>query len=146
MAARSRLPLIRSLATAVRSATRPGSPAIAERLSSVPRLVRATTSGRYAGTTLPRLALVAAALAYVVSPVDLMPEGLLGVFGLADDAMVLSWLAAAFLTETESFLSWERSGGTTAGYAAAYATAPGTPFPPAGYPQDAPTVPGSVRR
>ncbi len=142
MAARSRLPLLRSLVAAVRSATRPGSPAMGERLSAFPRLVRATSSGRYAGTSLGRLALLVGAAAYVISPIDLMPEGLLGVFGLADDAMVLSWLAAAFLTETESFLSWERGGAGRP----AYAQGPGTAFPRAGYPQDDATVSGAVRR
>ncbi|MCI1261341.1 MAG: DUF1232 domain-containing protein [Tetrasphaera jenkinsii] len=143
MATRSRLPLLRSLATAVRSATRPGSPGFGDRLAALPRLIRATRSGQYAGTSVGRLAMLAVAAAYIVSPVDLLPEGALFVFGLADDAMVLSWLAAAFLTETESYLAWER------GHAApgAYAATPGTPFPSAsattGWPQD--SVPGSVR-
>ena len=56
------------------------------------------------------LALLAAAVAYVISPVDLVPEGALLLFGVLDDAMVLSWLAAALVTETESFLTWERGG------------------------------------
>jgi len=30
--------------------------------------------------------------------------------GLADDAMVLGWLAAALVTETESYLAWEDTG------------------------------------
>ncbi|MEI2779586.1 MAG: YkvA family protein [Tetrasphaera sp.] len=135
MAIRSRLPLIRTLASAVRSATRPGAPALGARLGALPRLVRATTAGTYNGTTIGRLALLGAALAYVVSPVDLMPEGLLLAFGLADDAMVLSWLAATFLTETDAYLAWERAAAGQPSPDGAAPTYPGTPFAqPAGYP------------
>lgn len=98
---------IRSIGVALRRATRPGSPGMGERLTSIPRMVTATLRGEYAGTSRKRLALLLAAALYVVSPVDLMPEGLLMVFGLGDDALVLTWLAAALVNETESFLGWE---------------------------------------
>lgn len=111
MALYRRIPVIRNFATALRIATRPGSPSFMERLSAVPRMVRATRSGEYTGISLGRLALLAAAVGYVVSPIDLMPEGLLLVFGLADDAMVVSWIAATLVRETESFLEWERGVG-----------------------------------
>ena len=29
-------------------------------------------------------------------------------FGLADDAVVMSWIAATVVNETESYLAWER--------------------------------------
>jgi len=48
------------------------------------------------------------ALLYVVSPIDLVPELLLPILGLGDDALVISWIAASLINETESFLSWER--------------------------------------
>jgi len=100
--------VLRTLATAVRTATRPGSASMGERLGSIPRLVRATVRGEYRGTTTSRLFLMAAAVAYVVSPFDLVPEAFLTIFGLADDAVVVSWVAAALVNETESFLAWER--------------------------------------
>lgn len=140
MAARSRLLLVRSLLTAARTATRPGAPGLGERMSALPRMARAARSGHYRGITLTRLGLMVAAIAYIVSPVDLIPEGLLAVFGLADDAIVLTWLAAAVINETESYLSWEK--GAAGPYAAGAWAA-------AGGPQDAPaaqTVPGSVLR
>jgi uncharacterized membrane protein YkvA (DUF1232 family) len=71
--------------------------------------VRATFSGEYPGATKGRLFLIAAAVAYVVSPFDLVPEAFLTVFGLADDAFVVSWIAAAVINETESYLAWERT-------------------------------------
>lgn len=98
----------RSLATAFRTATRAGTPGVAARLGSIPRLVMATLGGEYAGTTRRRLLAIAGALLYVVSPIDLVPEMLLSFVGLADDALVISWIAASLINETESFLLWER--------------------------------------
>ena len=106
--AMNRFGAFRSIATAVRTATRPGSPGPGERLMSLPRLFRATVRGEYAGTTRGRLLMVLGAVAYVVSPIDLIPELALSVFGLADDAVVVSWIAATVVNETESFLAWER--------------------------------------
>ncbi len=106
---RSRLGLLATLAAAVRSALRPGSPGLRERAYAVPRLVRAALRGDYPQLTRGHLALLAAAVAYVVSPIDLLPEGLLGVFGLADDTVVLGWLVAALVNDTEGFLQWERA-------------------------------------
>lgn len=106
--ARSRVVLLTTFYRAARIAMRPGGPTVLERLSAMPRLVSSALSGRYTGVSAGRLAMMAAAVAYVVSPVDLVPEGALLFFGVLDDAMVLSWLAAALVTETESFLGWER--------------------------------------
>ena len=49
-----------------------------------------------------------AAAGYLVSPLDLIPEAVLPVIGLADDALVLSWLATQLVEETEAFLAWEK--------------------------------------
>jgi uncharacterized membrane protein YkvA (DUF1232 family) len=99
---------LRSLATAFRNATRPGTPGVAARLTSLPRLVWATFTGEYAGTSRARLLAVVAALLYVVSPVDLVPELVLPFVGLGDDAVVIGWIAVALINDTESFLRWER--------------------------------------
>lgn len=109
MAAKSmRWGAFRSLGTAFRTATRPGTPGVGTRLASLPRLVWATVKGDYAGTSRRRLLLVVGALLYVVSPVDLVPELALPLLGLGDDALVISWIAAALINDTESFLGWER--------------------------------------
>src|SRR6185312_2379124 len=94
---------------AVRLAVKPGGPGLGERLSSVPRLVRATFRGEYTGTTRGRLLLVAGAILYVISPVDLLPEMILPLVGLADDAVVLSGIAAWLVNETAAYLAWERT-------------------------------------
>ena len=56
---------------------------------------------------------------------NLLPEALLGAFGLADDAVVGSWLAAQLVTETEEFLAWERSTGRGSGHGAGRDAVPG---------------------
>lgn len=121
MAPIRRFGAFRTLASALRTAARPGSPAMGERLASVPRLFRTTFNGEYAGTTRGRLLMVLGAIAYVVSPIDFVPEALFSVFGLADDAMVVSWIAATVINETESFLAWERSAPAAAASASARA-------------------------
>ena len=121
----SKVTTFKSLATAIRIATRPGGPSMVERAQAVPRLVKAVRSGEYTGTSAGRLLMIAGAAGYLVSPVDLLPEALLGAFGLADDAVVGSWLAAQLVTETEAFLEWERSTGRGTGHGAGADAVPG---------------------
>jgi len=98
----------RSLATAFRTATRPGTPGVGVHLASLPRLAWATIRGEYAGTSRGRLLAIMGALLYVISPIDLVPEMFVPLLGLGDDALVISWIAATLINETESFLGWER--------------------------------------
>jgi uncharacterized protein DUF1232 len=83
-----------------------GGPGLGARLAALPRMMKATASGEYDGGV--RIAMMAAAVAYVASPIDLVPEGLLLVLGLADDAVLIAWTAGAILSETDRFLAWER--------------------------------------
>ncbi len=103
----SRIKLAAAAASLMRASGRPGAPTLSQRAQAVPRLIRATLDRSYAGTTVKRLGLVAAALAYVVSPVDLLPELVVPVLGAADDAVVLGWAIKAFVGETDRFLAWE---------------------------------------
>jgi hypothetical protein len=82
-----------------------GGPGLGKRIAALPRMIRASARGEYDGGL--RVALMTAATVYVVSPVDFIPEGFLAVFGLADDAIMVAWLAGAVLSETERFLAWE---------------------------------------
>lgn len=97
-----------SLAHAARSSAQPGSPSWGQRLAALPRMGSLAWSGDYPGLSRQRLALMVAAAVYVVAPVDLMPEGILGLFGLGDDAVAIAWLAATLVGETQSFLEWEQ--------------------------------------
>ncbi|MEV1332263.1 YkvA family protein [Micromonospora costi] len=93
-----------ALAQALAAGSR-GGPSIGTRLAALPRMIRATARGEYDGGL--RLALMTAATAYIVSPIDLLPEIPLAIFGLADDAVMVTWLAGSVLAETERFLEWE---------------------------------------
>jgi uncharacterized membrane protein YkvA (DUF1232 family) len=85
---------------------RRGGPSVSKRLAALPRMLKATAKGEYDGGL--RVALMAAAAAYVISPIDLVPEAFLLVLGLADDAVMIAWLAGSVLSETERFLDWEK--------------------------------------
>jgi uncharacterized membrane protein YkvA (DUF1232 family) len=82
-----------------------GGPPLGRRLAAIPRMMKETAAGRYDGGM--RLAMITAAAVYVVSPIDVVPEAFLLVVGLADDALMVAWLAGAVLDETERFLTWE---------------------------------------
>jgi uncharacterized membrane protein YkvA (DUF1232 family) len=77
-----------------------------QRVASLPGLVRDTLSGRYDGLGKGRLAMMALALAYIVSPVDLVPEALLTIPGLMDDAAVAAWLIATLVGATSAYRTW----------------------------------------
>lgn len=118
--------LAATVVAALRANDRPGAPNAFDRAQCLPRLVRATIDGSYAGTKPARLALVAAAAAYVVSPVDLVPDAVLPVIGLADDIVVATWAVRTLVEEADRFLSWEAGQGGP--YAGPGLGATGPPF------------------
>jgi uncharacterized membrane protein YkvA (DUF1232 family) len=83
-----------------------GGPTLGKRLAALPRMIKAAAKGEYDGGW--RVAMMAAATAYVVSPIDVIPEAFLLILGLADDAVMITWLAGTVLSETERFLEWEQ--------------------------------------
>ncbi|MEU4693388.1 YkvA family protein [Actinoplanes sp. NPDC023714] len=95
-----------ALARALTAGSR-GGPSLATRLAALPRMLSAVRRGEYDGGV--RLAMMAAATVYVVSPIDAIPEAFVWVFGLIDDAVAVTWLAGAVLAETDRFLEWERT-------------------------------------
>lgn len=108
MASSRRTAALRALWVALRAARRPGAPGIRERLAAVPRMVRLGLGGRYPFLDRRRLGLVLLGLVYLVSPLDLVPEVLVPLIGLGDDAVVASWMVASMLAEAGDFLEWER--------------------------------------
>jgi uncharacterized membrane protein YkvA (DUF1232 family) len=92
--------------TALVRTFKPGTPGLGRRLAAIPRLIGATMRGEYDGRS--RLAMMAVSAAYIVSPIDLIPEGVLLFVGLIDDAAVAAWFAGALMDETERFLEWEK--------------------------------------
>lgn len=111
MATTRRRPLrwgaLMGVASAIRSATRPGSPGLGERLAAVPRMVRAVLTRKYTGLAGKHLLLMLAAVGYVISPIDLIPEAIFLIAGLGDDALVVGWLAVTVINATDDFLDWE---------------------------------------
>lgn len=104
-----------AVGAAIRSAASADGPGLGTRLLALPRMVRAIRRGEYTGADLTRVALMLAAAGYVVSPIDLMPEAVLLLGGLADDALVIGWLAVTVIRTTDDFLDWEANRGAVRG-------------------------------
>lgn len=94
-------------AAAAAAAMSDGPTGFAARIASIPRLVRDVLRGRYDGLSRGRLLLMVLAVFYIVSPIDLLPEAILTIPGLADDAAVAAWLVAALMTATSAYRAWE---------------------------------------
>jgi uncharacterized membrane protein YkvA (DUF1232 family) len=104
-----RIAAFRALWRVLAAGRTPGAPTLGERARALPRLLGGSLTGRYRGLNRARLALFVLAVAYLLSPLDLLSGLLLNVFGLAGDGVVLLWLASSFLVETDRFLRWERT-------------------------------------
>jgi|GEM_PF-1211843 uncharacterized membrane protein YkvA (DUF1232 family) len=87
-----------------RQAHRAGSPGLLARLRVLPAMVADVVTGRWSGVSRGRLLAMVAAVAYVVSPVDLVPEAAMLLLGLTDDLLVLTWLVAAVVEATDRYL------------------------------------------
>jgi uncharacterized membrane protein YkvA (DUF1232 family) len=61
--------------------------------------------GEYRGISSQALLSVVAALLYFVSPIDAIPDALLGV-GFIDDIAVLGWLLRTWNGELDEFRAW----------------------------------------
>lgn len=72
------------------------------------RLLKAWTTGNYRGLSLRTLILLVAALIYVLSPVDFIPDFIPGI-GLIDDAAVLAFLLHSMAQDLAAFRAWEQS-------------------------------------
>ena len=83
-----------------------GGPSLGTRLRALPRMFRASLRRRDRYDGLWRLLLMVVALIYLAWPLELMPELLMGPVGLIDDAVVLTWLAGAVISETGRYLAW----------------------------------------
>ena len=92
--------------TALLRVFKPGTPGLGRRLAAIPRLIKATMRGEYDGGV--RLALLATAGLYIVSPIDAVPELVFLLVGLVDDVAIATYFAGALMDETERFLEWEQ--------------------------------------
>lgn len=70
------------------------------------RLIRAYANGSYRQVTPQALLMIVASVIYFVSPIDLIPDFIIGL-GLIDDATVLAWTIRACASDLASFIDWE---------------------------------------
>lgn len=74
-------------------------------LKLLQELLVAWVRGDYRGVSSQALVSVVAALLYFLSPVDLVPDWLLGV-GFLDDLAVLAWVVRRWQSELDAFKLW----------------------------------------
>lgn len=94
-------------AAAAAAAASDGPIGFAQRVGSIPRMVRDVLSGRFDGIGRGRLLVMVLAVVYIVSPIDLLPEAVLTIPGLIDDAGIAAWLIAALFGATTAYRHWE---------------------------------------
>jgi uncharacterized membrane protein YkvA (DUF1232 family) len=70
------------------------------------RMLRASGEGRYSELSKKNLLLAAAGIAYLVSPIDVIPDFLPG--GFADDAAVVTFVVRKLRGELAAFERWEQ--------------------------------------
>lgn len=92
---------------ALSGSRRAGSPGFGARIRAVPRMVFQGMRGRYPHLDKGRVGLAVLGLLYVLSPVDFVPEIILPLLGLGDDAFVAAFVIGALLSEVDAFLEWE---------------------------------------
>lgn len=78
---------------------------VKEQFERIVRMVRAYAKGEYRGLSTGNIALSIAALLYILSPLDLIPDFIVG--GMLDDIALLTWLYGNISEEIEQFLQWE---------------------------------------
>ena len=93
------------VAEAVRGST--GRHSLPQRLAAIGPMLRDAFTGRWAQAPRGRLIASIIGLVYVVSPLDVMPELLLGPFGLGDDIAIIALCVASLMTAAEAWLDRE---------------------------------------
>ena len=83
--------------------------AVREHLSSMLALLKAWVSGEYRDVSQTALLSIAAAVLYFLTPLDAIPDFLLGM-GLIDDVAVIGFVLRQIQTELESFRRWQAAG------------------------------------
>ncbi|MDO4586056.1 MAG: DUF1232 domain-containing protein [Planctomycetia bacterium] len=78
-----------------------------ESLTTIFRMVHSWLKGSYTDLSQPTLFYIGIALLYCVSPVDVIPDCLLGI-GLLDDIFVVGWVIQKISKEIIKFRNWER--------------------------------------
>jgi uncharacterized membrane protein YkvA (DUF1232 family) len=70
------------------------------------RLIRAVVRREYTEMPWQRLVLIVAGVLYFLTPIDLIPDFILGV-GYLDDVAVIAWVMKTVQSDLDAFLMWE---------------------------------------
>ncbi|MDE3041330.1 MAG: DUF1232 domain-containing protein [Nitrospirota bacterium] len=70
------------------------------------RLLKASMSGVYTGLSVRKLVAIVAAILYLISPLDVIPD-FIPVVGYVDDAAVIAWVMKSIAEELKDFKIWE---------------------------------------
>lgn len=79
---------------------------VASNLGSLIDYVRDSASGKYQGYSIGNLTIAVAALIYVVSPIDFIPD-LIPALGFVDDAMIVIWAVKRLYGELQAYRRWK---------------------------------------
>jgi uncharacterized membrane protein YkvA (DUF1232 family) len=70
------------------------------------RLLKASLGGAYTGLSVRKLVAIVAAMLYLISPLDVIPD-FIPVVGYVDDAAVIAWVLKSIAEELKNFRMWE---------------------------------------
>ena len=70
------------------------------------RLIRAAVSGEYTEVPWHSLVLIVAGVLYFLTPIDLIPDFIIGL-GYLDDVAVIGWVMKTVQSDVDAFLMWE---------------------------------------
>ncbi len=79
-----------------------------EKVSVMMRMLRAQFSGEYADFPWKSLVMVAGALIYFITPLDIIPD-FIPALGLTDDATIVYWIYYSIQEDIEKFKTWENT-------------------------------------
>jgi uncharacterized membrane protein YkvA (DUF1232 family) len=80
--------------------------ALVRDLQLLVRLLKASVSGAYTGLSVHKLVTIVAAILYLISPLDVIPD-FIPVVGYVDDAAVIAWVLKSIADELKDFRMWE---------------------------------------
>lgn len=104
-----RIGALRALINRIQHGRAAGAPTLWQMVVGFPKLIGATMSGKYSQGSRPKIIGMLLAVVYILLPVDALPESIMGLFGLVDDAVVMTWLAGAVIDESTAYSRWRQS-------------------------------------
>lgn len=102
-----KIKLQKLLANVKEYAEKKGLSSVKETLLLMYDYLKDIVSGKYKDYDIAKITLIVAALIYVVTPIDIIPDILLG--GLIDDANVLMWALGEANTELEKYKAYKEN-------------------------------------